>query len=479
MQGHSEKNSAAMLSLAAATLLTLVKLGVGLYTNSLGILSEALHSGLDLVAALMTLFAVRMAAQPADRNHPYGHGKAENLSALGETLLLLLTSVWIMVEAYDRLVSGGAPVLPSLWGVGVMALSITIDINRARMLHKVAKKFKSQALEADALHFWSDIWSSGVVLAGVLAVWCGSWLPETSPVRPFLNSADAVAALLVSLIILKSCFSMARRAINALMDGGGEEHEEEIRQKVAALPGITSVRQVRVRTSGPYSFVDMTVGVEPGLRVETGHALAHQAEQTVAVLMPEADVTVHVEPCGGSPSTDPFFIIQRLAIEQGMPVHSLQVTREGGCLHAELHVEMDGAMPLMAAHARVAMFERKLRACLPELDVVTHIEPEQGREEMNRVSLTHEEAAPLIYAVEQLVGMTEGITRCHRVTAYRCGDAQAGLSLSFHCCMTEDCTVAHAHAVAAELEAALRRSLPQLRRIVIHMEPPSSAVAGG
>ena len=232
MQGHSEKNSAAMLSLAAATLLTLVKLGVGLYTNSLGILSEALHSGLDLVAALMTLFAVRMAAQPADRNHPYGHGKAENLSALGETLLLLLTSVWIM-EAYDRLVSGGAPVLPSLWGVGVMALSITIDINRARMLHKVAKKFKSQALEADALHFWSDIWSSGVVLAGVLAVWCGSWLPETSPVRPFLNSADAVAALLVSLIILKSCFSMARRAINALMDEVTGRPEENAIQMVA------------------------------------------------------------------------------------------------------------------------------------------------------------------------------------------------------------------------------------------------------
>lgn len=475
VQGHSEKNHAALLSLMAAVVLTSVKLGIGLYTNSLGILSEALHSGLDLVAALMTLFAVRMAAQPADKSHPYGHGKVENLSALGETLLLLFTSAWIVVEAYHRLVSGGAPVLPSLWGVAVMSLSIGIDVNRARMLRKVAKKYKSQALEADALHFWSDIWSSGVVLAGVLAVWCGSWLPESSPVRPFLDSADAVAALLVSLIILKSCFSMAKRSITALMDGGGQEHEDEIRRKVSSLPGITAVKKVRVRVSGPYSFVDLCVGVEPGLRVEMGHVLAHQAEHLVAGILPEADVTVHVEPCDAADAgrADPFFIIQNLAVEQGLAVHSVQVTQEEGRLHAELHVEMNGGMPLVAAHTRVAVFEKALHTSLPDMDVVTHIEPEQGQEQVERVSLSGTEVEPLRYAVEQLVGMTEGVSGCHRLTAYRYGAAlDADLCLTFHCCMTEDCTVERAHAVTAELEAALRRAIPALRRVIIHIEPP-------
>ena len=166
-----EKSRAAMFSLLAALALTSVKLAVGLYTNSLGVLSEALHSGLDLLAAVLTLIAVKISSKPADSRHPYGHGKAENLSALAQTLLLFGTCAWVVYEGVHRLASGGSPVVPSLWGVGVMAFSIAVDINRVRVLRRVAKTFNSQALEADALHFSTDILSSAVVLVGVLAVW--------------------------------------------------------------------------------------------------------------------------------------------------------------------------------------------------------------------------------------------------------------------------------------------------------------------
>jgi cation diffusion facilitator family transporter len=179
----AEKSHAALSSLLAASLLTALKAIVGFDTNSLGMLSEALHSGLDLLAALITLIAVRIAAIPADESHPYGHGKVEHLAALAETALLLLTCGWIIGEAVQRLVYKEAVIIPSLWAVAVMAFSILVDISRSRMLRRVAKKHKSQALEADALHFASDIWSSSVVLAGLGALWLSQSLAPTHPLR--------------------------------------------------------------------------------------------------------------------------------------------------------------------------------------------------------------------------------------------------------------------------------------------------------
>ncbi len=204
LEAIAEKNHAALTSLWAAFALTVVKLAVGLHTNSLGILSEALHSGLDMLAAAMTLVAVRVASRPADARHPYGHGKIENLSALAQTLLLFLTCFWVVHEGVQRLLAGASPVTPSLWGVGVMALSIAVDVNRVRVLRRVAKKYKSQALEADALHFSTDILSSAVVLVGVLAVWLASALNVSGPMHDVLVQADTVAALLVAVIIFRA-----------------------------------------------------------------------------------------------------------------------------------------------------------------------------------------------------------------------------------------------------------------------------------
>ena len=201
-EAHSEKQHAALSSLFWALFLTLIKLGAGLATNSLGILSEALHSSLDLVAAGITFFAVRVAARPADETHPYGYGKIENLSALAETVLLLVTCGWIVHEAVNRLFFDAPEITPSWWGVIIILISLLVDVNRAAMLRRVAQKHKSQALEADALHFTTDIWSSGVVLVGLLCVQASEYLPADSSFRGILHMADAIAALFVSGIVV-------------------------------------------------------------------------------------------------------------------------------------------------------------------------------------------------------------------------------------------------------------------------------------
>lgn len=293
---HTEKNAAARASLITALILTSMKLAVGLYTNSLGILSEALHSGLDLVAAGVTLFAVRMAAQPPDQDHPYGHGKIENLAALAETVILLITCGWIMTEAIDRLFFATAHVMPSLWGVLVMGISIVLDIHRARMLKRVARKYKSQALEADALHFTSDIWSSSVVLVGLLLIWAGQFLPEASLWRSWVNNVDALAAMGVSVIVLYACYGLARKAVHDLMDGGSVELYARIEEALHNIPHIRAVRALRLRTSGAETFVDLQICVSPQLSVQDGHQAAHAAEERIQKIVPGADVTVHVEP---------------------------------------------------------------------------------------------------------------------------------------------------------------------------------------
>ena len=389
------KNRAALLSLLAACLLTAIKLVVGIATNSLGILSEALHSGLDLLAAAMTLYAVRISSRPADDRHPYGHGKIENLSALGETVLLFVICIWVVYEGVGRLLSGDTPVAPSIWGIIVMGISIVIDVNRVRVLKKVAKETRSQALEADALHFSTDILSSAVVLVGVGAVWLAAKLQLPEPVHRVLVQADTVAALLVALIIFRASLHMAREAINMLMDSGSTEEQQAICEAVKRLPGVQDVQRVRLRSSGPHYFVDLTVGVDPAIRVSAGHKIAHDAELAVDGILPGADVTVHVEPVRSGQKEDPFAVVQRVASIQGLAIHDVQILRSGAGTLVEVHVEVPGQEAFCEAHKRVRAFEEALQTSLPQAGIVTHIDPEESGD-------VQEEAAPAQTAVADL-----------------------------------------------------------------------------
>jgi cation diffusion facilitator family transporter len=288
----SEKQSAALNSLIAAVALTTFKVIVGVLTGSLGILAEAAHSGLDLVAAGMTFLAVRIAGRPADRTHLYGHGKIENLSALFETLLLLLTCAWIVWEAVHRLASSRVDVEVTAWSFIVMITSIAIDYSRSRVLMRVARKYHSQALEADALHFQTDIWSSGVVILGLVSVKAGEWFPALA----FLRHGDAVAALGVSAVVVWVSFQLGRRTVDALLDTAPAGMEEKIAAVVGAVPGVLDCHHIRIRYSGPLLFVDLHVLVDGGQTLATAHGLTEAIEAAIQEVAPQADVTVHPEP---------------------------------------------------------------------------------------------------------------------------------------------------------------------------------------
>ena len=290
--GAHEKKSAALSSVIAAVGLTGFKLIVGFSTGSLGILAEAAHSGLDLMAAVMTFLAVRISGRPADRNHLYGHGKVENLSALFETLLLLITCFWIIYEATHRLLYHSADLKVNYWSFTVMIISILVDVSRSRMLYRAAKKYNSQALEADALHFSTDIWSSGVVILGLFLVKLSEWVPSLT----FLRQADSVAAIMVGLIVVYISIKLGIRTIQALLDVAPSGIEEKIISAVEVLPGITDCHNVRVRYSGPQLFVDIHVLIDGSLTLIEAHDLTEEIERVIQKLIPNADVTVHPEP---------------------------------------------------------------------------------------------------------------------------------------------------------------------------------------
>jgi cation diffusion facilitator family transporter len=295
---QKEKRSVAFLSVLAAVGLTAFKLVVGLLTNSLGILAEAAHSGLDLVAAVMTYFAVRVSDKPPDEIHNFGHGKIENISALFETVLLLATSGWIIYEAINRLFFHPATVEASYWSFIVMGSSIIIDVNRSRMLYRAARKYNSQALEADALHFSTDIWSSSVVIVGLVGVSLAQYIPGLD----WMHLADSIAALVVAVIVIYVSGELGWRTIVALLDSAPGGMAEKVESAARTIPDVIDAHSIRVRPSGPSWFIDLHVTMKGNIHLSRAHANTELIEKAVQQAIPGSDVTVHVEPDGGDES---------------------------------------------------------------------------------------------------------------------------------------------------------------------------------
>lgn len=466
-----EKRAAALASVSAAVLLTLLKLGVGLATNSLGMLSEALHSGFDLLAAGLTYFAVRYASLPPDTEHPYGHGKMENLSALVESLLLFITCGWIVWEAVDRLFFNPVPVRPSLLAVGVMCISIVVDYSRSRMLRRMAEKHRSQALEADALHFATDIWSSAVVLLGLGALHVAELLPADSVVRPWLERADALAALGVSVIIVHVSFSLGKRAVNVLLDAGDLALGAKVREALGHLPGITEIHELRLRSSGPDLFVDLALGVDSALVLEETRQLRQEVTAAVLQVAGHATVSIDLRPDERAEVTR-LSRLRGLAAAYGLAPHAveffeLEQTGEGKHQQLlELHLELPPECPLCEAHAKVDLFEERLRGYVPNMIIVAHLEPADSGNVPERAVRLDENA--IRHIADQVVAGEPSVTDCHNVLLLSCGN---GLFVSFHCRMPGKTTVAKAHQAAWRLQTALHKRMPELARVTVHMEP--------
>jgi cation diffusion facilitator family transporter len=365
----NEKRSVALLSVLAAVFLTGMKLTVGLLTNSLGILSEAAHSGLDLVAALMTLFAVKISDKPADETHHYGHGKVEGFSAFFEVILLMVTCGYIIYEAVERIIGKSAHVEVNVYSFAVMAISIVVDISRSTSLYRVAKKYKSQALEADALHFSSDIWSSAVVIAGLLGY------------KFFgLVLADSIAALVVAVLVIVVSIRLGIRTVNVLLDKAPPGMRQSIEEAVAQLPGAERLESLRIRTSGVKTFVDMRLTLSSDLSFSEAHRIASTAEKNVSQLIPGADVIVHADPAPLSLKAVPKDKISSIMKEhRGLFVgyHDLNIIHHQDTYLVNMHLVMAADSHVEEAHEVCDHLEAEIKQVIPGATVTIHIEPRQ------------------------------------------------------------------------------------------------------
>jgi cation diffusion facilitator family transporter len=480
---HREKTLVALSSVGAAIGLTSLKIIVALLTGSLGILAEAAHSGLDLVAALMTFFAVRVADRPADASHNYGHGKVENLSAFLEAGLLLLTAVWVIYEAIRRLLFHEGHIDASIWAFLVMFVSIGVDFIRSRALLRVARKLGSQALEADALHFSTDIWSSSVVIAGLFVV----FLTTHFHLPTWLGQADAVAALGVSGIVIWVSLQLLRETIDALLDRAPEELAAQIQTSIDHVENVNQVRRVRTRRAGNKLFADVIIAAPRTLTFEQTHELTERVEQVatdaVRTKSPQAeiDVVVHVEPTA-SPQETITDQIHYLAESEGVHAHDIHVREVGGRLEADFDLEVQSDMDLSEAHAVATRLEQAILQSNKHLHrVTTHLEaPNNAVVRRQDVTQYYSDMAANIC---RIADRTAGSGSTHDVHLYRSrpltaesgeqqDKQQTELDLVLHTTFDPHIPLSQAHISAEEIQRALRQEYPNLGSVVIHTEPP-------
>ena len=464
--GQSEKNRVTIVSLIAAVLLTSAKLVVGLLTGSLGLLAEAAHSALDTVASVVTFFSVRVAGRPADENHPYGHARVENLSAVVQGILLIGTALWISYEAIHRIFFASVEVEPTVWAFAVMGTSILVDLWRSRMLARSARRHDSRALEADALNFRADMISSSVVIAGLTLVAISQRLGDA----PFLSRADAVAALFVGLFIFYRSGALAARSVNVLLDQAPVGLQEKISRRAGSVPGVVGTRQVRLRESGDRKFAEIVISVPRTASAAEGHEISERVEQAVRDLDASTESVVHVEPVPTEMETMAE-AIRAAALQLGFRIHHEKVRRFGDSFEASLHVEVDAGLTLGEAHQRARELGEALRQEEPRLARVnTHIEvadPDEG--EWREPDAGHDKLEEEIKAA---VSEADSGARCHEVRLYR---SEHGLDAILHCDFPGWTNIGEVHARTERIERRLHAGFPDIGQIVIHAEPRESS----
>jgi cation diffusion facilitator family transporter len=457
---RAEKGRVARNSVLVAIVITTFKFIVGALSGSLGILSEALHSSLDLVSAIVTLISVRVSDRPADADHQYGHGKVENFSAFIETGMLLATCVWIVWEAVHRLFFRNVEIEPSLWAVLVMSVSIVLDYWRSRALKRVADKYNSQALQADALHFATDIWSSSVVIAGLGFVWAGrhyhvGWLAK----------ADPISALGVAGIVVWVSWRLARETLDALLDAAPSGIRNRIIAQVRSVPGVLAVERVRIRKAGSRYFGDVAVALARNVTFQASDVVATEVRQRIHSLLGDSDVLVNAVPRAAITEST-FDRIRAASLRNNLTVHDISVQDLEGDIHVELHVELDETMPLIAAHDRVTALEADIRAHVPEIaSILTHIESEPATIETSQSVFQdrawEEKLKAIGAAFPEVVDVHEIVFK--RMSGH--------IFLSCHVTMHDDLPLSRVHDVQTALEMRFKLAAPQLFRVLIHPEP--------
>jgi cation diffusion facilitator family transporter len=457
---RAEKRSVAGNSVLAAVVVTALKIVVGFTTGSLGIMSEAAHSGLDLVAAVVTLLSIRVSDKPADADHQYGHGKVENFSAFIETGLLLLTCVWIVYEAIRRLFFHHVEIEPTLAAFLVMIFSMAVDVWRSRSLKRIATKYDSQALEADALHFSTDVWSGGVVVLGLLLVLLGRKYQ-----LQWLRDSDPIAALCVAAVVVYVSWRLARRTIDSLLDAAPAGVRNQIITAVAGVEGLLEIDRVRIRRAGNRYFADLSIGLARNVTFQRSEQVVGAVTSAVREVLPDADVVVRSIP-KASYAENIFDRVRAVAMLHNFNVHDVSIQDLHGRLHVEQHLELDERLSLKDAHDRVTVLEEEIRKDVPGISsILTHIESEPSTIEPGE-EIVQDDA--LIKKLKSIEAEFPEILNMHDIEVKR---VRGRLYVSCHCTMSDDLPLSRVHDIQTELEIRFKQVAPELFRVLIHPEP--------
>jgi cation diffusion facilitator family transporter len=443
------------MSVFAAVILVTVKLATGLATSSLGLIAEALHSGTDLVAALLTLFAVGVSGRPADRGHPYGHGKAEHLAALAEAGILVLASLYISYRSLAVLTGLEEPrVNPAWYAILVVLIVIAIDASRTAVSLRGSRRYASPALASNALHFGSDLAGSAAVLIGLLLARAG-WL-----------EGDAAAALFVAVLVLVAAARLMRRNVDVLMDRVPADAELAARAAIAHVEPSVELRRLRMRQAAGRVFADVVIGVAPDAGVGQGHAAADAVEAALQSALPESDVVVHVEPAPEDAALRERISAAALTVPRVREMHNFRVVAVEDGLQVALHLKLPQDLTLRAAHEVASQVERAIEDAVPEVvSVQTHLEP---------LSEPEAGSAPVGADVEA------NADRVRTIVATRTGsqprevrflETDDGLVAFLTLGLDPECTLAEAHGLASEVEEDIRSALPELADVSVHTEP--------
>jgi cation diffusion facilitator family transporter len=440
----------ALVSVLAALVLIGIKLGAGLASGSLGLVSEAVHSGTDLVAALLTFFALGVAGRPADPGHPYGHGKAEHLAALAEAAILVVASLFISYKALSNLVGAAESDVQATWyAFVVIAVVIVIDASRTLVSLRGSQRYDSPALQANALHFASDMAGSVAVLFGLSFVAAG------------YPGADSLAALFVAVLVLLAAARLMRSNVDVLMDRSPPDADAAARAAIEQVDPPVELRRLRLRRSAGRHFADVVIGVPPGAAVGQGHAAADRVERAVQDALPESDVVVHVEPRAEQALRERVHAAA-LGVLRVREVHNVRVLRVDGGIEVGLHIKLPGDLSLEDAHGVASEVETAISRALPTVVAVqTHLEPLREAATGERSAPPDEEAVLAI--VRELTGEAPRDVRLVRT--------EEGVLVFVTLRVAPERTLAEAHALASEVEERIRERLPEIADVVVHTEP--------
>lgn len=462
-EANAEKRRIALYSLLATLALLVFKLWVAVATHSLSIEAEAVNSGLDLIAAILTWVAIGIAARPADENHPFGHGKFENFSAFLETGLLVLAAILVFRAAILRSFAPPVAVRVTVSAFAVMGTSLAVDWWRSRALSRAAARFQSDALEADALNYSGDLWSSIAVLIGLALMALGrryGW--------PALRHADAAGAAAVAVAMVYVSLRLGRRTAGVLLDEAPAELRAELSARVGSVPGVVSVDQLRLRRSGSRYFMDLRLALARTLSLERARQVREEVARRVHRELPDADLVVETQP-RRPVGVGIFEQLRAVALRHDANLHDLSVYDVRGALVVEMHVETDESKTLKEAHDWVSALEADMRRETPAIrQIITHIEPENLAPAP--AAEVAADAERLARAAQAAAAAEPGMLDCHHIEARR---SSGHLALSCHCTFADAMPVGRVHEIVSRFEARLKREIPELSRVTVHTEPRS------